>query len=283
MKLTTPNISFDFRETAKGVNALQNSITPQVMRQMKADQLKVRVYRDRRAMGQAAALAAADAIRSVLVEKDTVNIVFAAAQSQTEFLEALCGMPGVDWSRIVALHMDDYIDLPIDAPQGFGLWLKTRVFDTVRPGKVFYMRKEGKTAEQICERYGKLLGQYPIDITCLGIGENGHIAFNDPPVADFADPVPVKIVTLDERCRQQQVNDGEFASLASVPAQAITLTVSALMASRRIIGIVPGTRKSEAVYRTITGAIETACPASVLRCHDNACLYLDEESASLLQ
>jgi len=177
--------------------------------------------------------------------------------------------------------MDEYVGLPATAPQRFGLWLKERLFDRVKPGVVYYL-DEGEGVKEKCERYAALLAKYPVDITCLGIGENGHIAFNDPAVADFHDPLTVKVVELDARCRQQQVNDGCFAALEQVPTQAITLTVPALMASRWIVGVVPGERKSEAVYQSLAGPITEACPASILRQHDRASLYLDAQAARLL-
>ncbi|QGP92045.1 Glucosamine-6-phosphate deaminase 1 [Neomoorella glycerini] len=245
------------------------------------DRLKVRVYSNRLEMGAAAAREVADKIKLILSEKETVNMVFAAAPSQAEFLEALSSIPGIDWSRVVAMHMDEYIGLPPGAPQRFGLWLKKYLFDRVRPGRVYYL-DAGEGVEEKCKRYSELLQQYPVDITCLGIGENGHIAFNDPPVADFNDPLAVKVVELDERCRQQQVNDGCFATIDEVPARAITLTIPALLASRWIVGIVPGERKREAVYHALNGPIAPSCPASILRQHGGATLYLDAQAASLV-
>ncbi len=260
---------------------MQQRKMPQIVRTFTNDKLVTKIYRTRGEMGLAAASATAGIIKEVLEKKATVNIVFAAARSQLDFLQALCTMPDIDWSRVVAMHMDDYLGLPADAPQGFGTWLKNRAFSKVQPGKVFYMRECGEDARQLCERYSALLREYPVDITCLGIGENGHIAFNDPP-AVFEDPLSVKVVELDTRCRQQQVNDGEFESIDQVPKQAITLTVPAIMASRWIIGIVPGASKSEAVFNTLNGDITEKCPASILREHANACLYIDEDAARMI-
>ena len=180
------------------------------------------------------------------------------------------------------MHMDEYHTLPADAPQRFGLWLKKRFFDFVNPGKVLYMSKKEESAIEVCKSYTAWLREYPVDITCVGIGENGHIAFNDPPVADFNDPELVKVVLLDQYSRQQQVNDGEFSSFDKVPTEAVTLTVPAIMASSWIIGVVHGIRKSEAMKKTVTGKIEESCPATILRRHGDVCLYLDAEAAKLI-
>ena len=170
-------------------------------------------------MGEAAAIAVAAKIKQLLEQKTTVNIVFAAAQSQEDFLAALSEQPGVDWAKVVAMHMDEYHTLPPDAPQRFGLWLQRCFYDKVKPGKVLNMSEKAEGVLEICERYTALLRQHPIDITCLGIGENGHIAFNDPPVLHFQDPQLVKVVVLDQYSRQQQVNDGAFPSLDKVPTE----------------------------------------------------------------
>lgn len=261
---------------------MNNSVEPKAVRELQAEKLKVKVYADRKAMGLAAALVMAAKLKDVLVERGTVNVVFAAAQSQVDFLAALAEQPGIDWSKVVALHMDEYHTLPADAPQRFGLWLKRHFFDVVKPGKVLYMSEKEEDGAAVCARYTAWLKEYPVDITCIGVGENGHVAFNDPPVADFNDAELVKVVVLDKYSRQQQVNDGEFASFDRVPTEAITLTVPALMASAWIIGTVPGVRKSEAVKKMLRDEISEACPATILRRHDQVCLYLDADAAKLI-
>ncbi|MBP1990846.1 TIM barrel protein [Paenibacillus eucommiae] len=241
------------------------------------EQLKVNVYENRALMGQAAAKQAADSIRALQGQKEQLRLIFAAAPSQNEFLAALSQAPNIDWSRITVFHMDEYIGLAEDAPQKFSRFLEEGIFDIVRPGGV-HLINSGNDAAEEAVRYGKLLTEAPIDIVFLGIGENGHIAFNDPPVADFNDPAPVKMVELDLPCRQQQVNDGCFASLADVPTHAITLTIPALTSAKTMICIVPGPTKREAVEQTLTGPIATACPATILRTHGDCTLYLDRES-----
>jgi glucosamine-6-phosphate deaminase len=225
----------------------------------------------------AAAQDIATALRASLEQQDRVRIVFASAPSQTETLATLAATPGIDWRRVTAFHMDEYIGLPVDAPQRFGLWLNSHLFDQVEIGAVHLIDPGGDPGAQ-AEAYADLLDEDSIDIVCLGIGVNGHIAFNDPPIADFDDPVSVKTVTLDEVSRRQQVDDQCFETLSDVPKTAITLTIPALMRARRLFCMVPGERKRAAIRSTLTGPISTACPASILRTHPNCTLYLDAES-----
>lgn len=236
---------------------------------------------DRAQLGAMAARAVSENIRESLDEKGTVSIVFAAAPSQSEFLEALRGMEDIDWSRVTAFHLDEYIGIPRSAPQNFAKFLDDHLFNIVRPGKVYYL--DGNTADldAECERYAQLLQEHGLDIACLGIGENGHLAFNDPPTADFADPKWVKVVELDEMCRQQQVNDGAFPSVDEVPRIALTMTIPAMMAARRVYSMVPGQAKQQAVRNTLEGPISTVCPATVLRRHLAATLFIDRDSAQL--
>jgi len=245
---------------------------------MKIDKLTVQVYTTRTEMGAAAAVRVSEKINELLQVQETVNIIFAAAPSQNEFLEALRQMP-IEWSRIRAFHMDEYIGLPTDAVQGFGNFLRERLFDKKPFLSVHYIDGAASDLEKECERYAALLGRFPPDIVCMGIGENGHIAFNDPPVADFSDTYVVKVVELDAACRQQQVNDGCFSELRLVPTHAITLTIPALMAGRFIYGIVPGRLKADAVFNTLHREIVAAYPASILRNHAHAELFLDAFSA----
>jgi glucosamine-6-phosphate deaminase len=244
-----------------------------------ADQLKIRIYEDRVTMGTDAAKMAADAINLLLKQKDKVNIIFAAAASQNEFLTTLI-KHDIDWSRVQAFHMDEYIGLPEDDPQLFSVFLKTRLFDQVPFGKVFYVNGQAPDPEAECERYSRLLSENPVDITCMGIGENTHLAFNDPHVAEFNDPKLVKVVDLDEACKQQQVNEGCFAEVGEVPTHAFTLTVPALLKASRIFCMVPGNTKAQAVYHTLTDDVTELYPSTILRKHAGAWLFLDRESAT---
>jgi glucosamine-6-phosphate deaminase len=242
-----------------------------------AGSMLVRVYENRQALGTAAGQEAATAIRALLASQPGVRIVFAAAPSQNEFLDTLAEAPAIDWNRITAFHMDEYMGLPAGAPQTFGSYLRERLFDRVQPGRVHYLNPAGGE-EAECERYGKLITEAPIDIVCLGIGENGHLAFNDPPVADFKDPLPVKVVTLDTICREQQVNDGCFPSLEAVPLQALTLTIPILLSAKWLFCMVPGVTKQNAVSRTLHEQASTACPSTILRSHPDCRMYTDTES-----
>ena len=238
--------------------------------------MQTKIFVTRQEMGISAATAATDFLRRSLSEQEIVRTVFAAAPSQNEMLSALIQAEGIDWSRIEAFHMDEYLGLDAAAPQRFGLWLKERLFDRL-PFRAAHLI-ETDIAEPV-EHYEKLLRSAPIDLVCLGIGENGHIAFNDPPVADFDDPAWVKVVELEEACRQQQVNDGCFATLDDVPRQAITLTIPALLSGRRLVCTVPGPTKRQAVFKTLNDPISTACPATILRNHTGCTLFLDRDSA----
>ncbi|MBY0534408.1 MAG: glucosamine-6-phosphate deaminase [Chitinophagaceae bacterium] len=244
-----------------------------------AGMMKVKIYGTRKKMGYAAASMVAERIRNLLQQQEVVNIVFAAAPSQLEMLEAL-RKEVVDWERVNAFHMDEYIGLPAGAVQSFGFFLKKELFSQLPFRNVFYINGACSDPQSECERYSQLLEAFPTDIVCMGIGENGHLAFNDPPVANFKDPVRVKIVTLDNECRQQQVNDGCFPSLDTVPEKAITLTIPALMAAAYISCVVPGERKAQAVYNTMYENIDTRFPSTVLREHAKVILFLDEASAA---
>ena len=252
------------------------------MKNMKKDLLTVNIYDTRTQMGEAAAKDIKACILSLLETKETINMIFAAAPSQNEVLASLALDKEIPWERVNAFHMDEYIGLPADAPQGFGNFLKAHIFGLAPFKSVNYIDISAENAEAECARYSALLAQYPTDIVVMGIGENGHIAFNDPPVADFADPKAVKPVLLDEICRNQQVNDGCFATIDDVPKYALTLTVPTLFAGKNLFCIVPAKTKANAVKATICGEIGEACPATILRRHENAILYLDGDSSSLL-
>ena len=241
----------------------------------------INIYESRALMGAAAAQAAADTVNSLLKEQNEVNMVFAAAPSQNEFLAALTEQP-IDWTRINAFHMDEYIGLPAGSTAAFAYYLQKHLFEKVPFKAVHYLNGNATDALAECNRYTKLLNDHPIDIVCMGIGENNHIAFNDPPVADFKDAKTVKIVALDEACRQQQVNDGCFASFDEVPTHALTLTVPALLNCKEIFCIVPGKRKAKAVFNTFNKPVTELYPSTALRMHGNVRLFLDKDSAGLL-
>lgn len=230
-------------------------------------------------MGAAAAAEVAGALRERLAARPAVRMVFAAAPSQQEMLDALAAEPGVDWTRVTAFHMDEYVGLAPDAPQRFGAWLGRALFDRLPFAAVHLIRPECFATPDACAAdYAARLATAPIDIVCLGIGVNGHIAFNDPPVADFRDPLAVKVVELDDVCRQQQVDDGCFPGFDAVPTHALTLTVPRLLDCDRMVCVVPGPAKREAVRRTLFDPPGEACPATALRAHPRCTLYLDAQS-----
>lgn len=252
-----------------------------MIKQMKAGEMTVRIYESRSEMGDAAAADAASRIQAILSAKPYASLVFAAAPSQSDMLASLLRQP-IDWSRVIAFHMDEYVGIADDAPQRFGNFLRRAIFDHVEMRAVHYLYHEGMTTDEAVRNYESLLQENPPDLVFLGIGENGHLAFNDPHVADFDDPQCVKIVELDSVCRQQQVNDGCFAVFGDVPPQAITMTLSALLSIPDAIAVVPGERKADAVYRTIHDEISTQCPATALRQHPNVVLYTESEGGSRL-
>jgi glucosamine-6-phosphate deaminase len=250
--------------------------------EIKAGKLRVKIYQTRKDMGNAAADEMTTVLKKLLEVKDEVNIVFAAAPSQNEFLEAVVKTECIEWNRVNAFHMDEYIGLDKNAPQGFGNFLKDRIFNKVGFKSVYYINGNADKIEEECDRYADLLKQYPVDIVCMGIGENGHIAFNDPHVAAFNDTKLVKLVELDEKSRVQQVNDGCFDKLNDVPTHALTLTIPALISAKYIFCVVPDKAKAEAVAKTVKGSVDESCPASILKTHDNAILYIEKDSAAAI-
>ena len=253
-----------------------------IIKQGKVDKLDYIAFETRTEMGEYSAKEAAKEINRQIVEKGEINMIFAAAPSQHDFLKALIADTSIDWPKIHAFHMDEYIGLAADAPQGFGNFLKNAIFGRVPFASVDYIDCTAKDPEAECERYSALLNANKCDIIIMGIGENGHIAFNDPHVADFNDKKTVKVVSLDETCRMQQVNDGCFASIDDVPKFALTLTIPTLVAAESVFCIVPAKTKANAVKRTLCGDINEECPATILRRHDNATLYLDNDSSALI-
>jgi len=252
------------------------------MKEFKRDKLNVKIYKDRDEMGNAAARDIAAAIEEMSKSKDELNVIFAAAPSQNEVLRALKDDKSIKWERINAYHMDEYVGLTPDAPQGFGNFLRDRLFSLVPLKSVNYIDASASSPDGEAERYGALIDKNKPDIVVMGIGENGHIAFNDPGVADFNDKRTAKPVALDDICRTQQVNDGCFEKLSDVPTSAITLTVPTLFCAEKLFCVVPAPTKARAVARTLNGAISESCPATILRRHACASLYLEPESAKLL-
>jgi glucosamine-6-phosphate deaminase len=263
---------------------MSTPITPPVA-QFNVDSLRVVVYEDRAQMGRAAAWGVAQAIAARQAAAHRANVIFAAAPSQNEFLAGLVAHPEIAWSKVVAFHMDEYLGLDAEHPASFRRYLQEHLFRLAGFTPERLRLIPGEKAERplrTCLDYEDLLRAEPTDIVCAGIGENGHLAFNDPPVADFLDPVLIKVVRLDEACRKQQLNDGCFDRIEDVPKHAYTLTVPALLAAPVVSVVVPGPRKAEAVLATLRGPIHEACPASALRRHKGATLYLDRDAAKLV-
>lgn len=248
---------------------------------MKKEELEVIISDTREQLGIRAAEAVFSKLKDLFKTQESVNMIFAAAPSQNEFLAELI-QKEIDWTRINAFHMDEYVGLADDAPQGFGNFLRSKIFDKVAFKSVNFLNGNAGNLEEECARYSKLLKDNPCDIVCMGIGENAHIAFNDPHVADFNDVALVKVVDLDEQCRNQQVNDGCFASVNEVPTHALTLTVPALVNAKFLFCMVPGEKKQQAVFNTINGEISERYPSTIIRKHPNARLFVDQQSSFLL-
>lgn len=251
------------------------------MRKFIKDKLEVRIFDNRDLLGASAAETISEKITALLKTNRYVNIIFASAPSQNEFLSYLLQKP-IDWSCVNAFHMDEYIGLNADAPQAFGTFLKQRLFDKVKCNQVHYLNGNDNNPLAECKRYSELLKKYPTDIVCLGIGENTHLAFNDPHVADFRDEKIVKVIDLDMDCRMQQVNDGCFETLEQVPTHALTITIPALFKAQYAYAIVPGKSKAKAIYHTIESDISERYPSTILRRHPNAILFIDKDSAAKL-
>ncbi len=246
------------------------------------DQLPVVVYPSNQALGQAAAYAARQIIQAAITERGSANIILATGNSQLTFLHALRDLDGIEWAKVTVFHMDEYVGIDPNHPASFPLFLHKHILDKVKPGKFYPVPSQVNDLDQACRDYAQRLQEHPADMVAMGWGENGHIAFNDPPYADFADPVWVKVMTLAEASRRQQVGEGHFATLNDVPAQAITLTIPALLAPKHILCIVPEARKAEAVRACLTQPVSEDRPGSILRTINHAQLYLDPDSAALL-
>lgn len=248
-----------------------------LLKSMKKDRLEVEIYDLRSDMGERAAQCFAACVAEMLQQKDTLNIIFAAAPSQNDFLQAL-EKQSIEWEKINVFHMDEYVGIGIESKQSFARFVKDNVVDRFPVRSFHAINGKAQEATEECERYSTLLREHPVDIVCLGIGENTHIAFNDPGEADFWDDKLVKVVTLDERCREQQVHDKCFPNLEAVPQYALTLTVPTLMRAEAMFCIVPGSTKSEAVRLVINEPVDFMRPASALRLHKRAFLFCDKDS-----
>ena len=249
-----------------------------LIKTINTEKLVTYIFDTRAEMGVAAGTAAANAIKEVIAQKGEANVIFAAAPSQNETLENLL-KSDVDFSRVNAFHMDEYAGLCIEDEQSFARYLSDHIFSLAPFKSVNYIPASSDPYEA-CAAYTELLKKYPPDVVCMGIGENGHIAFNDPPVADFNDPKLIKKVQLDDVCRMQQVHDGCFPTFDDVPEYALTLTVPALMSAGYLICTVPAATKANAVHAMLCGEYGEICPATALRKHNNAQMFLDRDSGS---
>lgn len=240
------------------------------------------VFETKEDLARAAALKSAETIRDAIARRGAARIAVATGNSQLALMQYLTRMPVIGWNAVDAFHLDEYIGLPPTHPASFRLWIRTRFAEIVKPRSMEYLVGDAADIDAEIRRYTALIAEQPLDLAFVGFGENGHIAFNDPGVADFADPATVKRVTLDAACRRQQVGEGHFPNVEAVPAEALTLTCPALMSARTLICSVPDRRKAHAVQCALEGEVSTACPASIVRTHPRAFLFLDTESASQL-
>ncbi len=256
-------------------------MTMKAIYETKLDQLPITIYRTNEELGSAAAEEASAVIRDAVGKRGCANIILATGNSQLTFLTALRQDEKIAWDKVNVFHMDEYIGIDPDHPASFPLFLRRHLFDFIKP-HAFYPVPASQDPRTACSEYEQLLRAHPADLCALGYGENGHLAFNDPPFADFDDPVWVKVVKLDDVSRRQQVGEGHFPNLAAVPTHAMTLTIPALLAAKRVLAIVPEARKADAVVRALLGPINIDCPGSILRKAPHAHLFLDRDSASKL-
>ena len=245
------------------------------------DRMQVRIFQTSQLMGQAAARDFAEILSEILRKQEKAAIIFACANSQLTFLNSLRDIKGIAWDRIIVFHMDEYLGMSDQHPASFARFIREKLVEAVRPGGFYPLNGNAPDAKAELKRYTDLMRKYPPDVCVLGIGENGHLAFNDPP-ADFSTKHLIHVVDLDLACRTQQVNEGHFPTLNDVPKQALSLTVPALLQARHVLAIVPEKRKAEAIQMALTGPVSPKCPASILRTQPQATLYLDRDSAALL-
>lgn len=244
--------------------------------------MKIKIFETKQEMGKAAAEEAARILKSTIKEKDKAVFVAATGASQFEFLENLTNIPSIDWSKTTMFHLDEYVNIPETHPASFRKYLKERLIDKVHPGRVYLIKGDTQDLESECRRLNKIISENEIDVVFVGIGENGHLAFNDPP-ADFNTEKPYFVVELDEACRRQQLAEGWFKSLDEVPHRAISMSISQILKSTTIICTIPGSRKAQAVKNCLEKDISPQYPASILRKHKNVFLFLDKDSAKLLK
>jgi len=252
------------------------------LRTFRADQATVEIYPSKPEAGKAAAIRAASILKTAIAKRGRARLIMATGNSQQDLILSLAQDDSVDWSRVDLFHMDEYIGLPLTNPGCLRSWINTRFLNVVQPGSAHFIDGNAPDVDAECRRYEQLIREAPITLCMLGFGENGHIAFNEPHVADFHDPRGVRRVDLDERDRSQQAGEGHFPGFESVPREAITLTCPLLMSSENIIGCVSELRKAEAVKNALEGPVSTKCPGSIVRTHPQAHIYLDADAASQL-
>jgi glucosamine-6-phosphate deaminase len=242
--------------------------------------LQVTVYSTNEEMGSAAAQEAKEILQEAIHERGVANVILATGNSQLTFLSALRQTSGIDWQKVNIFHMDEYVGIDPKHPASFPLFLRRHLVEDVKPKAFYPVSGQSKNVDAACREYEQLLRSHPADLTVMGFGENGHLAFNDPPFADFKDPVWVKVVTLAEASRRQQVGEGHFKTFDEVPTHAITVTIPALLAAKRVLALVPESRKADAVFKALRGPVTPDCPASIMRQTGHAHLFLDRDSAS---
>ena len=252
------------------------------VKSFQAESMKVNVYDNNILMGQAASDFVTEKLAAAIEQNGKANLILATGASQFQFIDAFKKEPAVDWSKITVFHMDEYKDMSDQHPASFRKYLRERILNEVKPAEVYYMKGDAENIDEELNRYENLLKNNPVDVACIGIGENGHIAFNDPPVADFNDPRLVKVVELDDACRRQQMGEGWFKTFEDVPTHALSLTIPAIMNCKAISCVVPDKRKADAIYKTLNNPVDTACPATILRTHPDTAVFLDPNSASKL-
>jgi glucosamine-6-phosphate deaminase len=257
-------------------------MTVEPIRSLTVDRMPVHVFDSNAALGQRAAEDLAEILAAAIAERGEASVILATGNSQLSFMEALRDRPGIAWSAVTVFHMDEYLGMSDTHPASFPLYIRDKLTNHVQPRAFYAMRGDAPDVEAELARYAGLLAQYPPDACVLGIGENGHLAFNDPP-ADFAAQAVIHVVELDERCRGQQVGEGHFATLDDVPPRALSLTVPALLAPPHVLAVVPEPRKAQAVQAALYGPVSPACPASILRTQPHVTLYLDRDSARLVK
>lgn len=256
---------------------------PIAKKNFRINKLSVQLYNCETELARDVAQTVRECLQDILEVRETATVIFATGNSQIKFLDVLTGLDGIEWSRIICFHLDEYLGISAEHPSSFRYYLRERLEKKVKPKKFNYI--EGDTLQPLkeCDRYSQLLSSQPIDLCLLGVGENGHVAFNEPSVADFQDPQMVKLVKLDTVNHQQQVTEGHFSNLESVPKYAFTLTIPMICAANKILCLAPGKRKAKVVEQMLQGDITKNFPASILREQPQAILFVDEDSAALLE